>query len=668
MMYLEQRLDELEQRIARTETTKVLERTSVVEQRMADLAKRNEVLHDLLRQMESRLSGMDLQVVGGRIDRLENSFSQLARESVDERSRWDSLAERMEKFAEQDEANATAVRRLGKSVDGLEEHVLRLEEDRGPQHAAVPEFGAKLSELREEIDGKRQTLRELAAASARRDERLNQFRADLNGVLERVASLGDQPRTAAHAPETGGQVAELSRRLQQLHGVADEKHSQLDNLDEQVQRIAGGLETLYNRFNERQADEPAHESASAAAAGGVAEETVHHLSQRIEENARRSGQVEHQVEQQGQRLDRVTGHMQQLSQRDEELQSQIRQLGNGNGNGNGGQSNGGPSGASHGEYQHLSQELQTLRGKADQQYRLLEKRLTDLRLEGDDEEAGWRKSPWSLVALLALAALGLAALGLYYPSPANAALPDTIVASRFVLRDEAGKDRGEWATDGKSSQLALIDGGDRVRALIATDDQASVVRLTDRSGRDRVTLAEQPGDPSLILADESGTIRTVLGAGRQPGLAIYDAAEQPRLLVVDDAVDGPLMDLLDDRGNRRIRLGTGAVGQGLNLYDGDQKLRAGFGRTDTDGFAMNFFDAAGQRSVVLGSGRQTPALSMLGPLGQQRATLGVSGTGKSVLTLSDEQGEPRVVVSGTRQRPTLQLLDPDQPQFIPAAN
>jgi hypothetical protein len=85
----------------------------------------------------------------------------------------------------------------------------------------------------------------------------------------------------------------------------------------------------------------------------------------------------------------------------------------------------------------------------------------------------------------------------------NSAVPDTLEAQQFLLRDSTGKLRG---------------------AMGVTSDGAVGLNLSDPSGRTRVTVdLASNGTPGVDLYDQDGKVRATmaLGDAGQPGLGLY---------------------------------------------------------------------------------------------------------------------------------------------------
>ena len=85
----------------------------------------------------------------------------------------------------------------------------------------------------------------------------------------------------------------------------------------------------------------------------------------------------------------------------------------------------------------------------------------------------------------------------------SSAVPDTLEAQQFLLRDSSGKLRG---------------------AMGVTSDGAVGLNLSDTSGRTRLTLdLAANGTPGLDLYDQDGKVRATmaLGDAGEPGFGLY---------------------------------------------------------------------------------------------------------------------------------------------------
>jgi len=86
----------------------------------------------------------------------------------------------------------------------------------------------------------------------------------------------------------------------------------------------------------------------------------------------------------------------------------------------------------------------------------------------------------------------------------SSAVPDTLEAQQFLLRDSSGKLRG---------------------AMGVTSDGSVGLNLEDSNGRTRLTVdIAASGTPGLDLFDQEGKMRATmaLGAAGEPGLGLYD--------------------------------------------------------------------------------------------------------------------------------------------------
>jgi hypothetical protein len=114
----------------------------------------------------------------------------------------------------------------------------------------------------------------------------------------------------------------------------------------------------------------------------------------------------------------------------------------------------------------------------------------------------------------------------------SSAVPDTIEAQQFLLRDSSGKLRGAMGvlSDGAVGlNLSDPDGRTRVTVDLASNGTPGV-DLYDQNGKVRATMAlGDDGDPGVGLYGAKGHLRTSLDvpAAKTPGLAFYKDDGKP---------------------------------------------------------------------------------------------------------------------------------------------
>ncbi|MGB0058923.1 hypothetical protein [Candidatus Binatus sp.] len=104
---------------------------------------------------------------------------------------------------------------------------------------------------------------------------------------------------------------------------------------------------------------------------------------------------------------------------------------------------------------------------------------------------------------VAIGAVMLLCGGLLTMAATNSAVPETVEAQQFLLRDSSGKLRG---------------------AMGVLSDGAVGLNLSDPNGRTRVTVdLASNGTPGLDLYDQDGKIRATmaLGDAGEPGVGLY---------------------------------------------------------------------------------------------------------------------------------------------------
>jgi hypothetical protein len=92
----------------------------------------------------------------------------------------------------------------------------------------------------------------------------------------------------------------------------------------------------------------------------------------------------------------------------------------------------------------------------------------------------------------------------------------TIVARRFLIRDEKGQQRAELGmetTEGQTEAqpyLGLFDASERVRACIHVDAEGPSLELYSANGKGLAEVREFPEGPSITLFDTNGATRLCL--------------------------------------------------------------------------------------------------------------------------------------------------------------
>lgn len=114
----------------------------------------------------------------------------------------------------------------------------------------------------------------------------------------------------------------------------------------------------------------------------------------------------------------------------------------------------------------------------------------------------------------------------------SSAVPETLQAQQFLVRDSTGKLRGAIGVmpDGAVG-LNFEDPAGRTRLTVDLASSGTPgVDLYDQDGRMRVTIALGPaGDPGIGLYGPNGHLRTSLDvpAAQTPGLSFYDSDGRP---------------------------------------------------------------------------------------------------------------------------------------------
>lgn len=125
-----------------------------------------------------------------------------------------------------------------------------------------------------------------------------------------------------------------------------------------------------------------------------------------------------------------------------------------------------------------------------------------------------------MLALLSIAGLAWQLLPLHH----------VVEAERFVVRDRAGRVRGELGVSRDGSiALRLNNESGKARTMLRLDGEGhAMLRLTDPRGVNRAELAlEGEGDPALYLTGPKGSVRTAARVAGEPGsqaLVVRDAS------------------------------------------------------------------------------------------------------------------------------------------------
>ncbi len=129
-------------------------------------------------------------------------------------------------------------------------------------------------------------------------------------------------------------------------------------------------------------------------------------------------------------------------------------------------------------------------------------------------------------------ALLLVCGALFTMAQTSTAVPDTVEAQQFLLRDSTGKLRGAMGVlpDGAVG-LNLSDPNGRTRVTVDLASNGTPgVDLYDQEGKVRATMAlGEAGQPGLGLYGPNGHLRTSLDVpgGKTAGLAFYKDDGQP---------------------------------------------------------------------------------------------------------------------------------------------
>lgn len=171
-----------------------------------------------------------------------------------------------------------------------------------------------------------------------------------------------------------------------------------------------------------------------------------------------------------------------------------------------------------------------------------------------------RKLKAGMMLLCGMAAL-IAILGAAAPSP------KVIIAERFVLVDETGKERAELSSNPKNVAFQLMNADQSRAVILSSGSEGNGVLLFDKFGKGRQAL----------MAYKDATTYSVFREDRP----------QEALLILDNA-KGTVLAVRDPKGNELVDLGV-VNGGALAISDTNGKPRAMVG---TEGITT--FDEAGK--------------------------------------------------------------------------
>lgn len=205
--------------------------------------------------------------------------------------------------------------------------------------------------------------------------------------------------------------------------------------------------------------------------------------------------------------------------------------------------------------------------------------------------------------------------------PGLAVVPKEVRAERFVLVDEAGRERAELAMVDEQPMLRLLDEAGVARAQFGFGDVGAEgvhffepeLSLLDADGQKRAVVNLVAGHPQLMLLDEMGNILVNLAAMAplDVSLSMYDSQSQRRMFFGYSGINGddPEISMADSVGNMRAALSLIDGGPGLFLFDETGKERVMLRAiAEPD---LWFTDEAGIPRVMLHLSRNDPQLWLL---------------------------------------------------------
>lgn len=149
------------------------------------------------------------------------------------------------------------------------------------------------------------------------------------------------------------------------------------------------------------------------------------------------------------------------------------------------------------------------------------------------------------------AAAGALTLGLALVLSGQGGAPVTLTAERFVLRDDAGRER----------------------AVLSCDDGTVALALRDEQGHDRVGVSlDRGGTAGFTLLGPEGGARAglVLTSDGTPCMGLHDAAGRSVMAIGVNDQGVPFMGLNDARGVTRGAWAVGADGKAQVVFFDEQ--------------------------------------------------------------------------------------------------
>jgi len=186
---------------------------------------------------------------------------------------------------------------------------------------------------------------------------------------------------------------------------------------------------------------------------------------------------------------------------------------------------------------------------------------------------------------MALAAVGLGALWLFSAHSSGNGKADVstgreIRASRYILVDSAGKERGEFGmtADGEPA-LRVWDRESSVSATVEIDSRGMPRVALERSdGHPLVELGVLDKEhPVFLMHDGAGVRRVglVVAGEQEVATLVYDGAGQQRLRVGLDKSGNPEITMRDENGEGRVHITHNEKGgAGIDLFDSKGRARA----------------------------------------------------------------------------------------------
>ena len=208
---------------------------------------------------------------------------------------------------------------------------------------------------------------------------------------------------------------------------------------------------------------------------------------------------------------------------------------------------------------------------------------------------------------------------------------EEIRARRFVLFDQAGKQRGLWAVFRDTVDLETFELKPNDMVALDMRSKGNTARIAVSADSAGVSLSSLTGSRSLTLMRSDGRVSTSMwrsGSGPQETAGI------------------------------RVRSDGSA---GLSLHDVDGKPRINLSLAGDGSPYLSFFDQRQRTSIALEGSDATRRLVLADQSGAVRLALSTLASGRPVVLLLDAKGNQRAQISILKDgSPSIALFDEDK--------